>query len=111
MEELVNDALGRIGESIDSLMEDLVRDEDFHEDSPEFKGHEDPKTRKYKSLFDDARQSLSASCPRVLTKLSSSVEFYSLKAQNGLLDNSFNDLLKLVKKLLPVGNTLPKSTY
>ncbi|KAJ8618135.1 hypothetical protein MRB53_014321 [Persea americana] len=111
MEELVNDALGRIGESIDSLMEDLVRDEDFHEDSLELKGHEDPKTRKYKSLFDDARQSLSASCPRVLTKLSSSVEFYSLKAQNGLLDNSFNDLLKLVKKLLPIGNTLPESTY
>ena len=58
MEELVNDAFGRIGEHVDSLMEDLVRNEDFHEDSPEFKGHEDPKTRKYKSLFDDARKSL-----------------------------------------------------
>ena len=45
------------------------------------------------------------------TKLSSTVESYHLKAQNGWSDNSFNDLLQLVKKFLPVGNTLPKSTY
>ena len=85
---------GRIGKHADSLMEDLIRNEDFNEDSPEFKGHEDPQTRKYKSLFDDARQSLYTSCPRELIKLSSIVELYNLEAQNGWPDNSFNYLLK-----------------
>lgn len=111
MEEHVNDAFGRIGEHVDSLMEDLVRNEDFHEDSPEFNAHEDPETRKFKSLFDDARQSLYTFCLSELTKLSSTVELYSLKAQNGWSNNSFNDLPKLVKKLLLVGNMIPESTY
>ena len=75
------------------------------------KGMKTPETREYKSLFDDARQSLYTSCPRELTKLSSIVELHSSKAQNGWLDNSFNDLLKVVKKLLLVVNTLPESTY
>ncbi|KAJ8643993.1 hypothetical protein MRB53_005741 [Persea americana] len=36
MEELVNDAFGRIGENVDALMDDLIRNRDFHEGSQEF---------------------------------------------------------------------------
>ena len=111
MEELVNDAFGKIGEHADALMDDLIRNGDSKDNCPKFQGHEDHEARKYNSLFDDARQSLYPSCPREFTKLSSTVELYSLKAQNGWSDNSFNDLLQLVKKFLLVGNTLPKSTY
>ncbi|XP_058087532.1 uncharacterized protein LOC131234619 [Magnolia sinica] len=98
MEELVNDAFRNIGEHADTLMDDLRRNENCHEDLD---------AERYKALFDDARQSLYPSCPRELTKLSVTVELYSLKARNGWSDNSFNDLLQLVKKLLSVENTLP----
>jgi hypothetical protein len=33
------------------------------------------------------------------------------KASNGLSDKGFDELLKLIKKLLPKGNTLPETTY
>ncbi|KAJ8624162.1 hypothetical protein MRB53_032692 [Persea americana] len=81
MEELVNDAFGRIGENVDALMDDLIRNRDIHEGSQEFQGEDEGEERRYKSLFDDARQSLYPSCPRVLTKVSATIELYSLKAQ------------------------------
>eukprot|EP00268_Persea_americana_P028439 TRINITY_DN2760_c0_g2_i2.p1 TRINITY_DN2760_c0_g2~~TRINITY_DN2760_c0_g2_i2.p1 ORF type:complete len:209 (+),score=17.92 TRINITY_DN2760_c0_g2_i2:1432-2058(+) len=111
MVELVNDAFRRIGENVDALMDDLIRNSDIHEGSQEFQGEDEGEERRYKSLFDDARQSLYPSCPRELTKLLATVELYSLKVQKGWSDNSFNVLLQLVKKWLPVGNTLPESTY
>ena len=33
------------------------------------------------------------------------------KASNGLSDKGFEELLKLIKSLLPEGNTLPETTY
>ena len=33
------------------------------------------------------------------------------KASNGLSDKGFEELLKLIKNLLPEGNTLPETTY
>jgi len=33
------------------------------------------------------------------------------KASNGLSDKRFEELLKLIKSLLPEGNTLPEITY
>ena len=34
-----------------------------------------------------------------------------IKASNGLFDKGFEELLKLIKNLLPEGNTLPATTY
>ena len=58
MEELVNDAFGRIGERVDSLVEDLIRNGDFHEDSPEFKGHEYTLEQENTSLYSMMHDSL-----------------------------------------------------
>ena len=111
MEELCNDAFGRLSDHADSLMDDLMRNVDCHEGCPEFEGHKGFEERRYKSLFDDARQPLHPSCPKEPTKLLATIELYSMKAQNGWLDNIFNDLVQLNKKLLFVGNTLLESVY
>ncbi|KAJ8629819.1 hypothetical protein MRB53_023142 [Persea americana] len=48
MEELVNDAFGRIGENVDALMDDLIRNRDIHESSQEFQGEDEGEERRYK---------------------------------------------------------------
>ncbi|KAJ8630467.1 hypothetical protein MRB53_023790 [Persea americana] len=47
MEELVNDAFGRIGENVDALMDDLIRNKDIHEGSQEFQGKDEGEERRY----------------------------------------------------------------
>ncbi|KAJ8624143.1 hypothetical protein MRB53_032673 [Persea americana] len=47
MEELINDAFGRIGENVDALMDDLIRNRDIHEGSQEFQGKDEGEERRY----------------------------------------------------------------
>ena len=52
--------------------------------------------------------------PRLQTsqkKLGTTLELLQWKALNGLSDKGFEELLKLIKNLLPEGNTLPETTY
>ena len=44
-------------------------------------------------------------------KLGTTLELLQWKASNGLSDKGFEELLKLIKNLLPEGNTLPETTY
>ena len=44
-------------------------------------------------------------------KLHSTLELLQWKASNGVSDKGFNELLMLIKKLLPEGNKLPATTY
>jgi hypothetical protein len=44
-------------------------------------------------------------------KLGTTLELLQWKASNGLSDKGFKELLKLIKKLLPEGNTLLETTY
>ncbi|XP_074264225.1 uncharacterized protein LOC141586784 [Silene latifolia] len=46
-----------------------------------------------------------------LTRLSTTLKLYSLKAKNGWSDKSFTSLLQLLSEILPDGNELPKRTY
>ncbi|KAJ8639757.1 hypothetical protein MRB53_016451 [Persea americana] len=46
MEKLVNDAFRRIGEHADSLMDDLIRNGDYEDNSPKYQGHEDHEARR-----------------------------------------------------------------
>ena len=39
------------------------------------------------------------------------LELLQWKASNGLSEKGFEELLKLIKNLLPEGNTLPATTY
>ena len=45
------------------------------------------------------------------TKLSATILLYKHKARNGVSDTAFTELLKLLKDMLPMENTLPDSTY
>jgi hypothetical protein len=38
-------------------------------------------------------------------------KLFQLKASNGLSDCSFNDLLTLLKDMLPQGNVVPENVY
>ncbi|XP_074293482.1 uncharacterized protein LOC141620536 [Silene latifolia] len=58
----------------------------------------------------DTEMPLYKSCKKY-TKLASIVKLYNLKAKNGWSDKSFNDLLELVKDMLPEDNVLPNRTY
>ena len=50
-------------------------------------------------------------CKQGHKKLGTTLELLQWKASNGLSDKGFEELLKLIKNLLPEGNTLPETTY
>lgn len=64
----------------------------------------------YKKLIEDAKRPLYPGCVD-FTKLSATVEFYNLKVKSGWSDTSFDQMLKLQKKVLPKDNTFPDSAY
>ena len=45
------------------------------------------------------------------TKVGYHIRIVVMNASNGLSDKGFEELLKLIKKLLSEGNTLPETTY
>ena len=50
-------------------------------------------------------------CKQGLKKLGTTLEMLQWKAANGVSDQGFEELLGLVKKMLPEGNKLPPTTY
>ena len=44
-------------------------------------------------------------------KLGTTLEMLQLKAANGVTDKGFEELLGIVKNMLPEGNELPSTTY
>jgi hypothetical protein len=50
-------------------------------------------------------------CKQGRKKLDNTLELLQWKASNGLPNKGFKELLKLIKNLLPEGNTLPEMTY
>ena len=59
----------------------------------------------------DYRTLLYPDCKQGHKKLGTTLELLQWKASNGLSDKGFEELLKLIKNLLPEGNTLPKTMY
>lgn len=57
-------------------------------------------------LYDESK-----GCDKDFSVLRSVLQLLTLKASNGWSDSSFNDLLVLLKKMLPNPNSLPTSTY
>jgi hypothetical protein len=60
-----------------------------------------------KELFYDEAKG----CGKDFTLLRTVLELLRLKARNNWFDSSFNDLLVLLKELLPKPNSMPTSTY
>ncbi|XP_026400350.1 uncharacterized protein LOC113296250 [Papaver somniferum] len=66
---------------------------------------------KFKKLLEDAEKPLYEGCPN-FTKLSAIVQLFKLKSKHGASDMFFNELLPLLKDMLPKeGNLMARSTY
>ncbi|KAK9270912.1 hypothetical protein L1049_026499 [Liquidambar formosana] len=61
-------------------------------------------------VLEDAETPLYPGCTKY-TRLSATVVLYKHKAINGLSDKSFNELLEIIRDMLPQDNTLPDSLY
>ena len=64
----------------------------------------------YDTLKSDSETPLYDGCLN-FTRLSAVLKLMNLKATNGWTDKSFSELLKLLKEMLPEGNTLPDRNY
>ncbi|WVZ81326.1 hypothetical protein U9M48_028716 [Paspalum notatum var. saurae] len=62
-------------------------------------------------MLEDHRTLLYPDCKEVHKKLRSTLELLQCKTSNGVSDKGFNELLMLIKKLLPEGKKLPATTY
>jgi hypothetical protein len=67
--------------------------------------------KKLERMLQDNRTLLYPDCKDGLKKLRTTLELLQWKASNGTSDKGFSELLVLIKKMLPEGNTLPVTTY
>ena len=68
--------------------------------------------KKFDQLKADLKKPLYPNCPEGLMKLRTTLELMQWKATNGVSDKAFNELLPLMKKMLPTSdNELPSTTY
>ncbi|XP_021750185.1 uncharacterized protein LOC110715784 isoform X2 [Chenopodium quinoa] len=69
---------------------------------------ENPAT--FERMLSDSEKPLYLGCKKY-TRLSAILRLYNLKAGHGLTDNSFTEILDLIKDMLPNDNVLPRRTY
>ena len=79
---------------------------DAHRDAETLK-----ESKKFEKMLEDHRKLLYPDCKQGLKKLGTTPEILQWKAANGVSDKGFEELLGLVKKMLPEGNELPPTTY
>jgi hypothetical protein len=73
-------------------------------------GSENERLKLERMLADHAKL-LYPTCQNDQKKLGTTLELLQWKAENGTSDKGFENLLKIVKKMLPKDNELPSSTY
>uniref|UniRef100_A0A2N9J4U7 Transposase n=1 Tax=Fagus sylvatica TaxID=28930 RepID=A0A2N9J4U7_FAGSY len=64
----------------------------------------------FTNLVEDAETPLYSGCKKY-TRMSATVVLFKHKATNSLSDKSFNELLEIIRDMLPQDNTLPDSLY
>ena len=69
------------------------------------------KRSKLESLLEDHKKNLYPNCEDGQKKLGTTLELLQWKAENGITDRGFENLLQIIKKMLPRDNVLPPSTY
>ncbi|KAK1682677.1 hypothetical protein QYE76_043525 [Lolium multiflorum] len=62
-------------------------------------------------MLEDHRKALYPGCDDGLKKLGCTLDLLKWKAQAGVADSAFEDLLKMLKNMFPKNNELPASTY
>jgi hypothetical protein len=85
-------------------IEKMVRNIERHADENQYSNG---KLAKYKKMIEDSNKSFYDGCVVWYTRLFVMVKLFQLKASNGWSDDSFKDLLALLKDMLPQGNLVP----
>jgi hypothetical protein len=103
-----------MGEVEEALVQDDGHDDDdlakmIRDEKKERENERDKK--KLQRMLEDHKTSLYPDCKEGQKKLRTVLELLQWKAGNGVSDKGFNELLELIKKMLPDGNTLPETTY
>jgi hypothetical protein len=68
-------------------------------------------SKKFEKMLEDHKKLLYPDCKQGNKKLGSTLEFLQWKAANGVTNKGFEELLGIVKNILPEGNELPSSIY
>jgi hypothetical protein len=79
-------------------IEEMVRNVERHGDNYQYSNGE---PTKYKKMIEDSKKSLYHGCVAQYTRLFVMVKLFQLKVSNGWSDCSFNELLTLLKDMLP----------
>jgi hypothetical protein len=66
--------------------------------------------KEFTNLVEDAKTPLYSGCKKY-TRMSATIVLFKHKATNSLSDKSFNELLEIIRDMLPQDNTLPDSLY
>jgi hypothetical protein len=66
--------------------------------------------KKFNALIDNSKEELYSNCKKEHTKLISTLELLSFKAERGLLNRIFTKMLSIFKEMLPNGNELQECT-
>ena len=67
--------------------------------------------KKLERMLEDHKTPLYPDCKKGKKKLRTTLELLQWKAANGISDKGFNEILELIKNILPEGEKLPASTY
>ena len=90
-------------ESLDEL-DEMLRGE--KEDCKKVK-----ESKKFERMLEDHKKLLYSGCKQGHKKLGSALEMLQWKAKHGVSDKGFDELIMIVKDMLPEENELPTSTY
>jgi hypothetical protein len=89
-------------------IEEMVRDVERHVDDDQYSNGE---FAKYKKMIKNSNKPFYDGCAIRYMRLFVMVKPFQLKASNGWSDGSFNDLLTLLKDMLPQGNSVLETVY
>jgi hypothetical protein len=67
--------------------------------------------KKFERMLEDHKKSMFPYCKEGHKKLGSTLEMLQWNASNRISDTTFDELLWIVKDMLPEGNELPMSTF
>ena len=68
-------------------------------------------SKKFEKMLEDHKQLLYPNCKQGLKKLGTTLEILQWKAANGVTDKEFEELLGIVKNMLPEENELHSTIY
>ena len=67
--------------------------------------------KKFDRMLEDHKKSSYPNCKEGHKKLGSTLEMLQWKAKHGVSDKGFDELMMIIKDMLPEENELPESTY